>query len=173
MTLMTLFSPRWRPPSRAVMVAVSVDTAWQSWQVPLPFHIASGVAEVVKGLDRKLYAALLATLDDIVEDEFEAVAMLVWPHVLAVRTQMALVKASSPMGEVLGRLIDAFLAAGANGKQFHPWASSPLGPFTTPAHYGKAIRGPISGVRGAFEPESSHGALPLRPGGRAPCEESA
>ena len=45
---------------------------------------------------------------------------------LAVRAQCALEMARSPVAELLGRVIDAALSAGGDGRGFKPWATLPL-----------------------------------------------
>jgi hypothetical protein len=58
---------------------------------------------------------------------------LSWPHKLAVRVQMALMRTGSNLAEPIGRCLDGALASSANGHSFKPWASPPLPGLTSPA----------------------------------------
>ena len=90
--------------------------------VVLSMLVVIAVAEEVESLNRKLYESVVATL----ERAPAHAQALVWPMELAARAQYALVKASSPVAELLGRCIDAALAASGNGRSFKPWATPPL-----------------------------------------------
>ena len=90
--------------------------------VMLSMFVVLAVAEEVKSLNRKLYDSVVTTL----ERAPAHANTLIWPMGLAVRAQCALEMARSPVAELLGRVIDAALSAGGDGRGFKPWATPPL-----------------------------------------------
>ena len=90
--------------------------------VMLSMFVVLAVAEEVESLNRKLYDSVVATL----ERAPAHAKTLIWPMGLAVRAQCALEMARSPVAELLGRVIDAALSAGGDGRGFKPWATLPL-----------------------------------------------
>ena len=90
--------------------------------VMISMFVVLAVADEVKSLNRKLYDSVVTTL----ERAPAHANTLIWPMGLAVRAQCALEMARSPVAELLGRVIDAALSAGGDGRGFKPWATPPL-----------------------------------------------
>ena len=115
------------------MVAASFTQAQPprplTMRVMVPVLLALTVVEAMDGVNAAIAKDVIATVLSASDGTVDG--FLSWPHKLAVRVQMALVRVGSDLAEPIGRCLDAALASSANGQSFKPWASPPL-PGLTP-----------------------------------------
>ena len=101
------------PPPRPLTMVIAV-----------PIAVALAVVEMMDMCDGTLANVLHATVLSASNATLDG--FVSWPHKLAVRVQMALLRFGSDLAEPFGRCLDAALSSSAMGQNFKPWAAPPL-----------------------------------------------